>query len=175
MAALDGPGAAAVEYEGRAGASTDQDLSRLTPRTARDVFARLVSPDLEEMSGRWDGRMVGRWWLRWLQRATSLPTPLRGWCGKEIEPSGQVRNLVRRRGAIRPSVACAAAPGSSVVDGRRALIVDYAASGSPLVASLHGEIRWLDQGERVLGLVMVRPGGRTLATFPFEMTRSDRA
>jgi hypothetical protein len=52
--------------------------------------------------------------------------------------------------------------------------VDYAASGSPLVTSLHGEIRWLDQGERVLGLVMVRPGGRTLATFPFEMTRSDR-
>jgi hypothetical protein len=34
----------------------------------------------------------------------------------------------------------------------------------------HGEIRWLDQGERVLGPVMVRPGGRTLATFPFEIT-----
>jgi hypothetical protein len=147
-------------------------LSNLTPRSARELFSTLQAPDVRDLSGRWDGHMVGRRWLRSLSTALALPTPLRGWCGKEITPSGHVTNRVRRRRETRPSVACTASLGMSVVDGCPVVVADYSKSGPPPVAWLRGEIRTLVPHEEVLGLLMLRLGHRVLVTMPFHMVRS---
>ena len=74
-------------------------------RDVRRVFAQLSAPEVPELAGRRDGAFAGRPGLRRLTAAIATASPLRGWCGKEIDRSGDVRNLVRRGGAIEKSVA----------------------------------------------------------------------
>jgi hypothetical protein len=142
-------------------------------RDARGVFAQLSAPEVAELAGRWDGVFVGRPRLRRLTAAIASTSPLRGWCGKEIGPSGQVRNLVRRGGAIERSVGATAARGLSLLNGGPAVIVDYSGTAKPPVSWLRGELRWLRPGQEMLGLLIFPLGKRRIGPFPFHLTRSD--
>lgn len=101
-------------------------------RGARQAFAQLPAPDLQQLAGRWDGTFIGRPGMRRLTAAIAAPGPLRGWCGKEISQPGEVHNLVRRRGVTQKSVRATAGRGSSLLDGRPAVIVDYSKTAKPL-------------------------------------------
>jgi hypothetical protein len=66
-------------------------------------FAQLPAPRVPELARRWDGVFASRPRLRRLTAAIAAVSPLRGWCGREIGPSGQVRNRVRRGGVGEPA------------------------------------------------------------------------
>jgi hypothetical protein len=108
-----------------------------------------------------------------MSTAIAAPTPLRGWCGKEIQENGAVRNLVRRRGVIRGSVRAVATDGESVLDGRRAVIVDYSKTARRPVSLLRGELRWLTPNVEALGMLIGRIAGRTVGPFPFILRRAN--
>ncbi len=144
-------------------------------RDTRRVFAQLSAPDLHELAGHWDGAYIGRRSLRWLTAAISATGPLRGWCGKEIGQSGDVSNLVRRGGAVEKSVSATAARGSSLLDGRPAVIVDYSKTAKPPVSWVRGELRWLRPGQEILGLLIFPVGKRRIGPLPFRLTRSGQA
>ena len=69
-------------------------------RDVRRVFVQLSAPEVQELAGHWDGVFIGRPSLRRLTAVIAATSPLRGWCGKEIGQSGEVRNLVA---AVVPS------------------------------------------------------------------------
>lgn len=139
---------------------------------ARLAFAQLSAPDPQELAGRWDGEFVGRPSLRRLTAAIAATGPLRGWCGKEIGQAGHVHNLVRRKGAIEKSVGATAARGSSLLDGRPAIIVDYSTTAKPPVSWVRGELRWLRPGQEILGLLIFPLGRHHIGPLPFRLTRS---
>lgn len=136
------------------------------------IFAQLPAPDLPELAGRWDGVFIGRPSLRRATTVIAATSPLRGWCGKEIGQSGDVRNLVRRGGVIKESVAAVAGGGVSLLDGRPAVIVDYSRTAQPPVSWVRGELRWLKPGHEILGLLVFPLGKRRIGPFPFRLTRS---
>lgn len=141
-------------------------------RDARRAFAQLPAPDPEDLAGQWDGAFVGRPALRWLTAAIAAASPLRGWCGKEIGRSGEVRNLVRRGTAVERSAGARAARGLSLLDGEPAVIVDYSKTAKPPVSWLRGELRWARPGQEILGVLIFPLGKRHLGPFPFRLTRS---
>ncbi len=141
-------------------------------RDARVAFAHLSAPDPQELAGRWDGAFVGRPGLRRLTAAIAATSPLRGWCGKEINQAGDVHNLVRRGGATEKSVGAIAARGSSLLDGRPAVIVDYSRTAKPPVSWVRGELRWLTPGQEIIGLLIFPLGRHHIGPFPFRLTRS---
>ena len=143
-------------------------------RDVRRVFAQLSAPEVPELAGRRDGAFAGRPGLRRLTAAIATASPLRGWCGKEIDRSGDVRNLVRRGGAIEKSVAAVAGRGVSLLDGRPAVIVDYSRTAKPPVSWVRGELRWLEPGHEILGVLIFPLGKRWIGPFPFRMARSGR-
>jgi hypothetical protein len=144
-------------------------------RDAGRVFAQLSAPDLQELAGRWDGAFIGRPSLQRLTTAIAATGPLRAWCGKDIGPSGDVHNLVRRRGATKESVRAAAARGSSLLDGQPAVIVDYSKTAKPPVSWVRGELRWLRPGQEILGLLIFPLRKHPIGPFPFRLTRSGQA
>lgn len=144
-------------------------------RDVRGVFAQLPAPDLAELTGRWDGVFAGRPSLRRLTAVIAATSPLRGWCGKEIAQSGEVRNLVRRSGAVEKSVAAVAGRGLSLLDGQPAVVVDYSTTARPPVSWLRGELRWLTPGREILGLLIFPLGKHRMGPFPFLMTKSGAA
>jgi hypothetical protein len=91
------------------------------------------------------------------------------------DDSGEVRNLVRRGGAIEKSVGAVAAHGLSLLDGRPAVIVDYSRTAKPPVSWVRGELRWLKPGHEILGVLIFPLGKRRIGPFPFLMTRSEKA
>jgi len=111
--------------------------------------------------------------LRRLTAVIAATSPLRGWSGKRIGPSGEVCNLVRRRGAIEESVAAVAGRGLSLLDGRPAVIVDYSRTARPPVSWVRGELRWLTPGREILGLLIFPLGKYRIGPFPFSLTRSE--
>lgn len=141
-------------------------------RDVRLAFTHLSAPDPQELAGRWDGAFAGRPRLRRLTAAIAATGPLRGWCGKEIDQTGNVHNLVRRGRAIEKSVGARAARGSSLLDGQPAVIVDYSRTAKPPVSWVRGELRWLRPGEEILGLLIFPLGRRHIGPFPFRLTRS---
>ncbi len=149
--------------------------SRWSMRDARQLYVALTAaPEVAELAGLWDGRLVGRPRLRRLSVAIAALTPLRGWCAKRILGSGEVVNLVLRHGATRESVRAVATPGTSVVDGRPALVIDYSAARPPL-SWVRSELRWLTPGREVLGLLMFQVAHRSLGPFPFVLALADPA
>ncbi|HCU92243.1 MAG TPA: hypothetical protein DHU96_05695 [Actinobacteria bacterium] len=100
--------------------------------------------------------------------------PLRGWCGKEIGQSGDVHNRVRRGSGVVESAGTTAGRGVSMLDGQPAVIVDYSRTVGPPVNWMRGELRWLEPGQEVLGLLIFPLGQRRIGPFPFRMTRSRR-
>ncbi len=139
-------------------------------REARRAFERAPVARFDDLVGRWDGEMAGRASLRRLTLAMNALTPLRGWCGKEFEGSGMVRNLVRRDGGVQQSVSAAAGDGVSLVDGRPAVVVDYSGARPP-VRWVRGELRWLTPGSEVLGVLLFPVSGRFVGPLPFTMVR----
>lgn len=143
-------------------------------RDVRRVFAQLAAPaDVQELVGRWDGVFLGRPRLRRLTAAIATVSPLRGWCGKEIGQSGDVHNLARRGDAIEESVGATAGRGLSLLDGQPAVIVDYSRTAKPPVSWVRGELRWLEPGHDILGLLIFPLGKRYIGPFPFRLTRSE--
>ena len=153
-------------------APVQEQLSTLTMRGARHAFSGLPSPLPGDLVGRWDGTMVGSPGLRRLNRVIAAVTPLRGWCGKQVEASGLVHNLVRRGDTTKPATDCWVSSGGSLLDGRAALVADYSRTAAPPVKWLRGEMRWLIPGEQVLGMLVFPIGRRVIGPFPFQMTRS---
>jgi hypothetical protein len=151
---------------------TQQRLSTLSMREARRVFSGLSAPQPGDLVGRWDGTMVGSPGLRRLSRVIAACTPLRGWCGKHVENTGLVHNVVRRGQTIKPATDCWVSSGGSLLDGRAALVADYSRTARPPVKWLRGEMRWLVPGGQVLGMLLVPVGRRVIGPFPFQMTRS---
>lgn len=143
-------------------------------RDVRRVFAQLPAPEVAELAGRWEGAFAGRPGLRRLTAAIAAASPLRGWCGKEIDQSGEVRNLVRRGGAVKESVAAVARCGPSLLDGRPAVIVDYSMTARPPVSWVRGELRWLEPGREILGVLIFPVSKHRIGPFPFRMARSGR-
>jgi hypothetical protein len=151
-----------------------EQLSALTMRGARRAFSGLPAPLPADLVGRWDGAMVGRPGLQRLSRAVAALGPLRGWCGKHVEDTGLVHNLVRRGGNITPATDCWVSSGGSLLDGRAALVADYSRTAAPPVKWLRGEMRWLVPGEQILGMLVLPVGRRLIGPFPFQMTRSSQ-
>lgn len=151
--------------------SATADLSSLGRHQVRALFATLTAPDVASMAGRWRGELVGSRWLRWTAVAAAATTPLRHWCGKEVHASGEVHNLVRRGAAVQLSVAGWASAGTSLLDGRPAVVVDYSRTARPPVRWLRGEIRSLPAKDEVFGVLLFPLGRRALGPFPFHMVR----
>lgn len=63
--------------------------------------------------------------------------------------------------------------GLSLLDGQPAVIVDYSRTAKPPVSWLRGELRWLEPGHEILGLLIFRLGKRHIGPFPFHLTRSE--
>jgi hypothetical protein len=151
-----------------------EQLGTLTMRGARRAFSGLPAPLPADLVGRWDGTMVGSPGLRRLSRAVAAFSPLRGWCGKQVEDTGLVHNLVRRGNATRPATDCWVSSGGSLLDGRAALVADYSRTAAPPLKWLRGEMRWLAPGEQILGMLVLPVGRRLIGPFPFQMTRSSQ-
>lgn len=137
----------------------------------RHAFEQLSVPDVGDLAGCWQGAFVGRPGLRWLVQVLAAGTPLRRWCGKEIRPSGEIRNLVHRHTRIEKSVAAIAVPGVSILDGRPAVVVDYKHTAKPPVSWARGELRWWSPGSEVLGVLLFPVDEHIIGPFPFQMTR----
>lgn len=152
--------------------NAQQKMMAWSRRDARQAFSGLPVPEPGDLVGRWDGTMVGSPGLRLLNRATAVFTPLRGWCGKQVEATGLVHNLVRRSGITRLATDCWVSSGESLLDGRPALVADYSRTARPPVKWLRGEMRWLIPGEQILGVLIFPIGRRVIGPFPFEMTHS---
>lgn len=85
-----------------------------------------------------------------------------------------MHNLVRRGSGSVESVGATAGRGVSMLDGQLAVIVDYSRTAKPPVNWVRGELRWLEPGQEVLGLLIFPLGQRRIGLFPFRMTRSRR-
>ncbi len=140
-------------------------------RDMRQAFGQLSAPDPRELAGRWDAELVGRPALRRLAAAVFALSPMRGWCGKGIAESGDVRNLVRRGSTLTEIAGATVARGPSMLDGRPAAVVEYSQMASPLLRRAHGELRWLRPDVELLG-VLYPFGSRLIGPFPYVMTRS---
>jgi hypothetical protein len=140
-----------------------------TMRGAREAFGTLAAPAPAALTGDWDGRLTGNARLVALSRAIAVGTPLRGWCGKSVT-GDHVQNLVRRAGQVRPSASARLIAGTSRLDGRACVVVDYSAARRP-IRWLRGELRWWRQPEQVVGILLLRIGGRAVGPFPFLLTR----
>lgn len=143
-------------------------------RDTRRVFAHLSAPAVADLAGRWDGVLVGRPTLRWLSVVLTVVGRMRGWCGKRVDASGDVRNRVRRHGVVGESVRVTAAGGRSRLDGRPATIVDHS-TAKPPVSWVRGELRWLAPGTEVLGVLLFPIGRHRIGPFPFRLTRTEDA
>ncbi len=141
-------------------------------REVRRVFAELSAPDPRELVGRWDGEFVGRPALRRLAGAVIALSPMRGWCGKQITESGDVRNLLHRGSIVTEIAGATIARGPSTLDGRPSAVVEYSHMESPLLRRAHGELRWLRADVELLGILFPF-GSRLAGPLPFVMTRSD--
>ena len=116
--------------------------------------------------------MVGRPGLVRTAQAMALVTPLRGWCGKRFAGDGTVVNRVLRRDGVVDAVVGAVGTGESLLDGNPALIVTYRRTAPPPVRWMHGEVRWLEPGESLLGMLFLPIRGRVvIGPFPFLLTR----
>ncbi len=140
-------------------------------REVRRVFGQLSAPDPRELVGRWDAELVGRPALRRLAAAIFALSPMRGWCGKRMAESGDVRNLLRRGSTLRELPGATVARGPSMLDGRPAVVVEYSQMAHPLLRRAHGELRWLRPDVELLG-VLYPFGSRLIGPFPYVMTRS---
>lgn len=151
-----------------------QDVGRWARADARREFAGLALPSEAEVRGEWAGSMVGRPGLVRTAQATALVTPLHGWCGKRFPGDGTVVNRVLRRGHTVEAVVGAVSTGASVLDGSPALIVSYRRTAPPPVRWLHGEVRWLEPGQSLLGMLFLPIRGRVaMGPFPFLLTRPE--
>lgn len=141
----------------------------------RSVFRRCAgAPQPAQMTGRWDGTIVGSTTLRMAFWPAAQLSPLRGWCGKVFDGATDVRNLVRRRDGVHESVRGEVMPGQSLLDGRPVLVVDYSATSHPPLAWTRGELRWLTPGREVLGVLLFRLGRRVVGPVPFLLTPSSQ-
>ncbi len=147
-------------------------LSTLSMREARRAFAGLDAPQPGDLVGRWDGTMVGNARLRLLNRMVGGLTPMRGWCGKQVEAGGLTHNLVCRGATTMPATDCWSSSGESLLDGRAALVADYSRTARPPVRWIRGEMRWLVPGNQVLGVLVLPMGRWVIGPFPFQMTRA---
>ena len=161
-----------VAADGATTVEAQQTMMSWSRRDVRRVFSGLTAAEPGDMVGRWDGTMVGSRSLRLLNRATAVFTPLRGWCGKQVEGTGLVHNRVRRGGSTRLATDCWVSRGESLLDGRPAVVADYSRTAKPPVKWLRGEMRWLVPGEQILGVLLFPIGRRAIGPFPFQMTRS---
>jgi hypothetical protein len=134
------------------------------------VFGGLAAPTLEDLVGQWDGEFIGRPALRRLTVALTAPTRMRGWCGKLIDDSGNVHNLVRRGRRVVRAVDATASSGTSLLDGKPAIVVDYSKTSRPPGCWVRGELRWLVEGSDVLGVLLVPVRGHLLGPLPFRLT-----
>ncbi len=152
--------------------ATQQQMDTWSMSAARRAFSGLPAPLPGDLVGRWDGTMVGSPGLQRLSRAIAALGPLRGWCGKQVQDSGLVHNLVRRRHTTQLATDCWVSSGGSLLDGRAALVVDYSRTAAPPLKWVRGEMRWLVPGEQVLGILVLPIGRRVIGPFPFQMTRT---
>ena len=143
-----------------------------TRRDACREFAGLGSPSDGEVAGEWSGAMVGRPALARTAEVMALGTPLRAWCGKRFAGDGTVVNRVLRRGSAVEAVVGVVSTGPSLLDGNPALIVTYRRTAPPPVRWMRGEVRWLEPGESLLGMLFLPIRGKMgIGPFPFLLTR----
>ena len=152
--------------------TAQQQMSAWSMRAARRAFSGLPAPQPGDLVGRWDGTMVGSPGLRRMSRVIAAFTPLRGWCGKQVEATGLVHNLVRRGDTTRQATDCWVSSSGSLLDGRAALVADYSRTARPPVKWLRGEMRWLVPDAQILGMLVFPIGRRVIGPFPFQLTRS---
>ena len=136
-------------------------------------FSELAVPAPAELVGRWDGKFIGRPGLVRMAQAMTVPTY--GWCGKEVTDSENLRNLVRRHGAVKASVAAKMSAGLSRFDGRPVVTVNYAETAPFPVTRGRGEMRWLSPDTEILGLLIILTVGQHyIGPYPYRPRRSPR-
>jgi len=160
------PGTAGIE-------GGDLHTETWSMRDALRFFSDLPVAEPVELIGRWNGEFIGRPALVRMAHAMTVPTY--GWCGKEITEAENLRNLVRRHGAVKPSVAAKMSAGLSRFDGRPVVTVNYAETAPFPVSRGRAEMRSLSPDTEVLGLLIILTVGQHyLGPFPYRLRRSQR-
>lgn len=134
----------------------------------RRLFRAGATPALADLVGRHEAQFVGPWWLRLAAPPGVALLGLRAWFGKEFaapdEDSTALAgvNLLRRGGALVPTLPMRARLVPSRVDGRPALVVSYPPGARWPWPRVVDELRPVADGTMVgltFGPVVGLPGG----------------
>ena len=124
------------------------------------IFREAPEPALDTLVGVHEGSFAGPAFVRLPAPLFMVLTGMPGWFGKEFDPPGSDpaqlsgRNLVRRRGAVHPSIPMQAQVAPSRVDGRLALVLSYPSDARWPWRRTTDELRPLDD-QTLLGVGFV--------------------
>ncbi|NVJ27541.1 MULTISPECIES: hypothetical protein [Myxococcus] len=142
-----------------------------TLREWRLLFTRLPTPSREALPGRYRAELLGPSWFQGFAHRLLGVLGMRGWWGKDIAPGGREgANLVNRVGGIWRAVPLVIREGTSRVDGRTSLQVEYTPEVGRQWRPWVDELRWLE-GRTLLAMTHLELPVLRHLTFPFLLHR----
>lgn len=131
-------------------------------RALREAFLAAPVPTLDLLVGFRESEFAGPWWLRASGPPALALTGMRGWAGKRFRSTDdpavlEGENMLRRGGALVPSIPLRAAIEPATLDRRPALVVRYPADARWPWRRVRDELRPLSDG-RLIGMTYGLPG-----------------
>lgn len=131
-------------------------------RQLREAFLAAPVPTLDLLVGFRESEFAGPLWLRSSGPLALALTGMPGWAGKRFRTTNdpallEGENVLRRGGALVPSIPMRAAIEPATLDGRPALVVRYPADARWPWRGVRDELRALPDG-RLIGMTYGLPG-----------------
>lgn len=147
-------------------------LNQMSLTAIRQLFARLEPPEAGSLTGIFRGFFIGPAWLQRLWPPLLAVTGLGGWCGKEIDPSGNAINLTFRQGRYERRFPMYFVHQASYLDRKPGLALRYQKDSPFPWPFILDELRRIDS-ETVLGMTLadIRPFRRM--AFPFILQKRE--
>ncbi|NTX09942.1 hypothetical protein HUA74_27485 [Myxococcus sp. CA051A] len=140
-------------------------------REWRLLFTRLPTPTRDSLPGRYRAELLGPAWFQGFAHRLLGVLGMRGWWGKDIAPGGREgANLVNRVGGVWRAVPLVLREGTSRVDGRTSLQVEYTPEVGWQWRPFVDELRWLE-GRTLLAMTHLELPVLRRLTFPFLLHR----
>ncbi len=148
------------------------ELNQYSLRKFRQLFASLVVPETNHLSGRYRGVFVGPRWVRALAAPALKISGLGGWWGKDMYEDGKAINIVLRQEKFSTCFPMEFVRERSHIDVRDGSTLHYQ-KGNPFPwMFIVDEIRQID-GITLLGMTRPSFPGLRWFAFPFILQKQD--
>ena len=138
----------------------------------RALFEGLETMEIGQLEGTYEARLLGPLLVRDVAPFGMAAAGLRGWWGKAFDGSGRGDNIVRRGQRFERTLPMKVVTGSSLVDGRSTIRIEYGGDAPLPWRKVVDEPRILEPG-RLLCMAVVRLPGLSKVPAPFLLERNE--